>query len=189
MLGRSQRTRPRERRFALRKNLTRRRASGGNGGGDRRAEHWQRCDTQVPGCGRSAASAHTVIRQSRTHGGMWAFTVVVGDPLAKTRRRGRSWSGIIQSRHSRRAVPMNRSQSRCRGRADVKSGIRRHSRTRAGSGVCRTRCPAVFLAHHPRGGTGMSCRSHNLPSPRPESPSSFASASRPVTYNAALDLP
>ena len=40
--------------------LTRRRFPGGYGGVDRRAEHWQRCDTRVTGCGRSASPDHSV---------------------------------------------------------------------------------------------------------------------------------
>ena len=52
----------------------------------------------------------------------------------------------------------------------------------AGSGVRRTLCPAAFFAHRPRGGTGMWCRSHNLPSPRPERPSSLASVFSGVVH-------
>jgi hypothetical protein len=81
--------------------LTARRFPGGNGGGVRRAEHWQRRDAQAAGCGRSAMPAETI------RPAVPGLTAECGrSPLSwgihsdNTRRRCRSWSGIIQSRHS-----------------------------------------------------------------------------------------
>jgi hypothetical protein len=62
-----------------------------------------------------------IIGKSRAQRRMWSFAVVMRHPLRKIDRRCRSLSGISQSRHSRRAVPMKRSQ--CAFACGVRTGV------------------------------------------------------------------
>ena len=61
--------------------FTRRRVPAGSRGVGHRAERWPRRDGLAAVGGRSASPACRFVWQSRTQGGMWPFTVVVGNPL------------------------------------------------------------------------------------------------------------